>query len=63
MLVYDFLKNLRQVKGDELNKAKNELNIVDEDCKRIEDILKQLEQVSFAMICRQAGRQTLLFTF
>ncbi len=47
LLVYDFLKHLQQIKTDEINKLQYELQMINEDCKLVEDSLNTLKVVSF----------------
>lgn len=42
MLLYDFLKHLHQVKSDELQRIQHELQVLNEDCKHIEENLSTL---------------------
>ena len=43
MLLYDFLKHLQQSKTEELNKIQHELQMVNENCKQVEENLANLK--------------------
>lgn len=43
LLLYDFLKHLQQTKTEELNKIQYELQMINEDCKQVEDTLETLK--------------------
>lgn len=45
MLLYDFLKHLHQVKSDELQRIQHELQVLNEDCKHIEENLSTLHTI------------------
>lgn len=42
MLLFDFLKHLQQTKTEELFKIQYELQMINEDCKQVEDTLDTL---------------------
>jgi len=46
LLLHDFLKHLQQVKTEELVKIQHELQMVNEDCKSVEEFLKVLIYLS-----------------
>ena len=41
--MYDFLKHLQQTKTDELNRIQHELQVVNDNCKKVEENLAQLK--------------------
>jgi hypothetical protein len=43
LLLYDFLKHLQQSKTEELNKIQHELQMVNENCKQVEETLASLK--------------------
>ena len=43
--MHDFLKHFHEVKSDELNRLKNELEMVNEDCKKVNDNLIKLKTI------------------
>lgn len=44
LLLFDFLKHLQQTKTEELNKIQYELQMINEDCKQVEDVLDTLKE-------------------
>lgn len=44
LLLFDFLKHLQQTKTEELNKIQYELQMINEDCKQVEDTLDTLKE-------------------
>ena len=53
LLVYDFLKHLQQIKTDELNKLQYELQLVNEDCRLVEECLNSLKVINLTFLCRE----------
>jgi hypothetical protein len=47
MLLFDFLKHLHQTKTEELNRIQYELQVVNEDCKLVEECLNSLKVNNF----------------
>jgi hypothetical protein len=48
LLIYDFIKNVRQIKQEELNKVQHELFLVEKDCEIIE---KNLNDLNVKLFC------------
>jgi len=44
LLLHDFLKHLQQTKTEELNKIQYELQLINEDCKQVEDCLDTMHE-------------------